>query len=107
MISHIQKKAVVLDTPEVMNHGGGQAGNPVSNSGIIRRKASDEGDSLTPSSHFRRNLMQHWHQTPGRFRPGREPRVTFAEVVKWQTLRGQNPYLAGSSPALRTLFNAR
>jgi hypothetical protein len=27
MIRHILKKAVVLDTPEVRNHGGGQAGN--------------------------------------------------------------------------------
>jgi hypothetical protein len=52
MRSHILKKAVVLDTPQVKAASVDKAGTPVSFREIIRAKASNEGGSLTPSKIF-------------------------------------------------------
>jgi len=52
MRSHILKKAVVLDTPQVKAASVDKAGTPVSFRVIIRAKASNEGGSLTPSKNF-------------------------------------------------------
>ena len=52
MSSHILKKAVVLDTPQVKAACVDKAGTPVSFREIIRAKASNEGGSLTPSKNF-------------------------------------------------------
>jgi hypothetical protein len=52
MRSHILKKAVVLDTPQVKAACVDKAGTPVSFREIIRAKASNEGGSLTPSKNF-------------------------------------------------------
>jgi hypothetical protein len=52
MRSHILKKAVVLDTPQVKAASVDKAGTPVSFREIIRAKASNEGGSLTPSKNF-------------------------------------------------------
>jgi hypothetical protein len=61
MKSHILKKAVVLDTPQVKAASVDKAGTPVSRREIIRAKASDEGGSLTPSSHFHVQVVEVKH----------------------------------------------